>query len=111
MFGLELFFDVNGRQNWDRTTGIYNSRDAALIMAYQLAINEAAELMELSNGTMWFEVCVNFEVTDTYASDILKLGTIFPVAVLCYDHAPWDRENDCDIKIATGYTITNYSTK
>ena len=111
MFGLELFCNDNGCMYLGKDTCIYNSHDAALVAAYRSAINEATELMKCSNSTMWFEVCIDFEVTDTYASDILELGTIFPVAVLCYDHAPWDRENDCDIKIVTGYTITNYGTE
>jgi hypothetical protein len=48
---------------------------------------------------------MDFEVTNTYADKCLELGTVIPVATVCYDHALWDRENDCDIEVLTGYMI------
>lgn len=108
MFKLKIYCDDGGRkQYWDRGVDTYETYDKALIACFESAVCEAHESMEsCGEYGFWFEVEPHFEVTDAcYVSSIVELGTVFPVAVVCYDHAPWDRENDCDIKVITGYMI------
>ena len=106
MFKLKIYCnDVDNQQYWDDGCGVYETYDKALISCYQNALEETQGLMNTSYGLCWFEVNDYFEVTDTYANEFVELGTIFPVAVVYYDKAPWDREHDCDIKIVTGYEI------
>lgn len=106
MFKLKIFCnDGDSQQYWDDGIGVYETYDKALIACYKNALDETQELMMYQDGCCWFEVNTDFEITDTYVNKCLELGTIIPVAVICYDHAPWDRENDCDIEILTGYTI------
>lgn len=106
MFKLRLFCnELDGYQYWEDGSGPYETHDKALIACYESALQEAGSLMESSDYGAWFEVEMDFEVTDTYETEELKNTSYFPVAVIYYDHAPWDRENDCDIKIVTGYTI------
>ena len=106
MFKLRIYCnDGELCQYWEDGNGTYETYDKALIACYENAISEAQELMMDADGSCWFEVNIDFEITDTYASRHLEVGTIIPVATICYDHAPWDRENDCDIKVITGYVI------
>lgn len=105
MFKLKIFCNDGNVQYWDEGVGIYKTYDQALIACYNNALEESKELMFNGNVDNWFEVCENFEVTDTYATEKLPLGTVFPVATIHCDKAPWERENDCEIKILTGYDI------
>ena len=105
MFKLRIYCNDGNVQYWDDGVGEYETYDKALIACYENAIQEVQELMGTSNDCNWYEVNIDFEVTETYASTEVELGTVFPVATVYYDHAPWDRENDCDITIVTGYDI------
>lgn len=91
---------------WDDGIDAFETYDKALIAAYQSALEVAQDMnANLGEDGWWFEVEKDFEVTDTYVNEVVTLGTVFPVALVAYDHAPWDRENDCDIVIQTGYLI------
>ena len=106
MFKLKIFCnDGDEFQYWEDGNGTYETYDKALIACYENALQEVQSLMMDEDGYRWFEVNVNFEITDTYVNKCLELGTIIPVATVYYDHAPWDRENECDIEIITGYMI------
>lgn len=106
MFKLKIYCnDGKNQQWWEDGIGKYETYAEALIVCYENALQETQELMFSSNYYNWFEVERDFEVTDTYANEVVELGTLFPVATIHYDHAPWDRENDCDISIVTGYDI------
>lgn len=106
MFKLKIYCNDGDIQYWEDGNGTYETYDKALIACYGNALQETQSLiMGSSNGCPWFEVNADFEITDTYVNECLELGTIIPVATVCYDHAPWDRENDCDIEIVTGYLI------
>lgn len=107
MFKVKIFSDTgHGEQCWKDDTSEYETYDKALIDCYNSAIYDTNYLMSCSDINNWFEVSVDFEVTKNYITDVLKedIG-FFPVAVIYYDKAPWDRDNDCDIKIVTGYLI------
>lgn len=98
--------DGNGKKYWEDGVAEYDTYDKALISCYNSSLQEARDLMIDSDGDRWFETDTLFEITDSYhIRGILALGTIFPVVTLYYDKAPWDRENDCDIRIVTGYSI------
>lgn len=106
MFKLKIFCnDGNSVRYWEDGIGTYETYDKALIACYENALHETQELMMTSNEYNWFEVDMDFEVTEAYETEELKDVTLFPVATVYYDHAPWDRENDCDIEIITGYAI------
>ena len=76
-------------------------------VSFKAGINpqKVVDLMSDADKNRWFEVEENFEVTETYTNENLELGTVFETATVYYDHAPQDRENDCDIQIVTGYMI------
>ena len=97
--------DEESGQYWEDGIGTYETFDKALIACYENALHEVQELMMTSDYHNWFEVDMDFEVTEAYATELLKDVVFFPVATVYYDHAPWDRENDCEIKIVTGYAI------
>ena len=106
MFKLKIFCnDGNGKWYWEDGCETYETYDKALVACYETALQETQSLMETSDCHNWFEVHKDFEVTETYETDELKDVSLFPVAVAYYDHAPWNRENDCEIKIVTGYAI------
>lgn len=95
-------------QYWEDGVGEYETFDKALIACYENSLQEVYSLMSTSDYYNWFETEMDFEVTDSYyAPNIVELGTVFPVATIYYDKAPWDRENDCDIRIVTGYYIVD----
>lgn len=106
MYKLKIFCnDGNLGQYWEDGIGTYETYDKALIACYENALGEAAELMIASDSFNWFEVERDFEITEAYETEALQAVVFFPVATVHYDHAPWDRENDCDIEIVTGYMI------
>lgn len=112
MYTLNIFCnDLDGEQYWERGLDVYETYDKALIGCYENALHEAQELMMTSDGEAWFEVSVAFEVTEAYETETLKDVSFFPVATVYYDHAPWDRENDCEIRILTGYDIVEVDAK
>ena len=106
MFKLKIYCnDGETSQYWEDGVYTYETYDKALIACYESALSEAADLMMCSDQFSWFEVERNFEITEAYATDLLENVVFFPVATVYYDHAPWDRESDCEIKIVTGYAI------
>lgn len=105
MYKLRIFCNDVDTQWWEDGVYEYETYDKALIACYESSISECSGLMATSDYYTWFEVYPYFEVTEGYANDLVEEGTIFPVVTLFYDHAPWDRENDCDIRIVTGYKI------
>lgn len=105
MFKLRIYCNDGDYQYWEDGNGSYKTYDKALIACYESALEEVKSLMESGNLFNWFEVNRNFEITDDYENERLKGVAFFPVATICYDKAPWYRENDCDIKIITGYDI------
>lgn len=105
MFKLKIYCNDGDIQYWEDGIGTYETYDKALIACYGNALQEARELMMDSNVHNWFEVDMDFEVTEAYQNEALKDIVFFPVATIFYDHAPWDRENDCHIEIITGYDI------
>ena len=106
MFKLKIYCnDGNRKQYWENGIGEYETYDKALIACYKDALQEAKSLMMNADRDRWFEVEEDFEVTETYTNENLELGTLFETATVYYDHAPQDRENDCDIQIVTGYRI------
>jgi len=90
---------------WDWGIGTYETREEALLSAYGSALQEASGLMENSDYNNWYEVsdCGNehFEIEE-FVEDI-----VFDIDVTWYSNAPWDRENDCDIQLLTGYKIVD----
>ena len=106
MFNLKIYCnDGKDYQYWEDGMGTYETYDKALIACYENALQEVQSLMDTSDYYHWFEVNINFEVTEAYETEKLKDISFFPAAVIYYDHAPWDRENDCNIEIITGYKI------
>lgn len=106
MFKLKIFCDDGELgQYWEDGNGTYETYDKALIACYENALSEASGLMIDSDLFNWFEVERDFEITEAYATELLKDVVFFPVATVYYDRAPWVRENDCEIKIVTGYDI------
>ena len=105
MFKLKIYCNDIDVQYWDDGIGTYETYDKALIACYENALQEVQNLMETSDYYNWFEVDMDFEVTEAYENEALKDTAFFPVATIYYDHAPWDRENDCHIEIITGYAI------
>lgn len=106
MFKLQIYCDDgNNKHYWEDGVGTYETYDKALVACYENAIDETAELMSDTKLFGWFEVYKAFEITEAYETDALKDVAFFPVATIFYDHAPWDRDFDCDIKIVTGYNI------
>lgn len=91
---------------WGTTSPVHKTHDEALVACFRDALEEAQGLNECCGEEgYWLEVETDFEITSGYENDCVELGTVFPVAVVMYDHAPWDRENDCKIDIVTGYLI------
>lgn len=105
MFKLRIYCNDGDTRYWEDGIGTYETYDKALIACYENALQETESLMELGNLFNWFEVNRNFEITEAYENETLKDVAFFPVATIRYDKAPWDRENDCDIEIITGYDI------
>lgn len=106
-FRLRAYCDDGAMgKSWDDGVDTFETYDKALIAAYRSALEVAQDMnANLGENGWWFEVEKDFEVTGTYANEVVMLGTVFPVALLAYDHAPWNRENDCGIVIQTGYLI------
>lgn len=106
MFKLKIYCnDGDGMQYWENGNSTYETYDKALISCYENALDEAEGLMSTSDCHNWFEVNCNFEITEAYKNELLEDVMYFPVATVYYDHAPWDRTNDCRIEIVTGYII------
>lgn len=108
MFKLKTYCnDGDMGKYWEDGVDVFKTHDEALLSCFRTALEEARGLMETSGESdNWFEVETDFEVTGEYhTGGFVETGTVFPVAVVFYDHAPWDRENDCDIQIVTGYAI------
>ena len=105
MFKLKIYCNDGDYQYWEDGVGEYETYDKALLACYQNAIQETQSLMGTSDYFNWFEVNENFEITEAYKNETLKDVVFFPVATVHYDHEPWNRENDCDITIITGYAI------
>jgi hypothetical protein len=106
MFKVKIYCnDGENQQWWEDGYGEYETYAEALIACYEASLQEVQDLMFDGSCDNWFEIEKELEVTDIFANEIVELGTVFPVATMHYDHAPWDRENDCDIKIFTGYDI------
>lgn len=105
MYKIKIYCNDGDVQYWEDGVGTYETYDKALIACYGNALQETKSLMEDADRDRWFEAEENFEVTETYVNKELELGTIFETATVYYDHAPNDRENDCDIQIVTGYQI------
>lgn len=104
MFKIKIYCNDNGKEYWEDSVGTYKTYDKALISCFRNALQEASNLMQTSDGDVWFEAEECFEVTEGYVTEILN-EEIFDVATICYDHPPYDRENDCHIHIVTGYLI------
>ena len=105
MFKLKIYCNDGDCQYWEDGVGIYETYEHALLMCYKAALQETQSLMETSNYYNWFEVNEDFEITGTYKNEALKDVPFFPVATVRYDKAPWDREDDCNIEIITGYDV------
>lgn len=107
MYKLRIYCNdgLSQKEYWEDGNDTYETYDKALIACYENAIDEAAELMSDSELVGWFEVYKAFEITEPYETDALKDIAFFPVAIICYDCPPWDRDFDCDIRIVTGYEI------
>ena len=105
MYKIMAYCNDKDSEYFDELDGTYDTFNDACLMAFRCAISETQSLMETANGLEWFEVCEYFEITDTYYTPKLETIDYFEVAVLRYDKAPWDRINDCDISIVTGYKI------
>ena len=105
MYKLKIYCNDGDAQYWEDGIGTYETYDKALIACYGNALQEVESLMMNGNDYHWFEVNMDFEITESYVNELLENVEYFPVATVHYDHAPWDRENDCDIEIVTGYDI------
>lgn len=105
MFKLKIYCNDGDIQYCEDGNGTYETYDKALIACYENALQETKSLMDTSDYYNWFEVENDFEITETYENEQLKDIPFFHVATIYYDHAPWDRENDCHIEIITGYMI------
>ena len=105
MYKIKIYCNDGDVQYWEDGMGTHETYDKAFIACFENALQETQCLMETADGEKWFEVNEYFEVTETYKNKELELGTVFETATVYYDHAPYDRENDCDIQIVTGYKI------
>ena len=106
MFKLRIYCnDDDCNQYWKDSAEEYETYDKALIACYENALHKVQSLMQSSDFYNWFEVEMDFEITEPYVNALLEDVIFFPVSVIHYDKAPWDRENDCDIKLFTGYDI------
>lgn len=113
MYQLKIYYDDgNGNKRWEDGVGNYETYDKALVACFRNALQKTQDLMSTSDGAAWFEVEDAFEVTEPYRNEVIcqVLGAdhhnhFFEAAVTRYDHAPYDRENDCDIRLVTGYLI------
>ena len=105
MFKIKIYCNDGDVKYWEDGVGTYETYDKALISCYKNALQEVKSLMIDADRDRWFEVEENFEVTEHYVNEQLKDISFFEVATIYYDHAPQDRENDCDIQIVTGYMI------
>lgn len=106
MFKIKIYCnDGNGKIYWEDGIVTYKTYNEALIACYKNALQESKALMMDADRDRWFEVEETFEITEPYENELLKDVTFFETATICYDHAPQDRENDCDIQIVTGYMI------
>lgn len=90
---------------WDWSLNVFETRDKALVAAFSNALEEVADRMLDSDCSNWYEAsdCLNehFEIADFV--DVIY----FDVDVTWYSRAPWDRENDCDIQLVTGYKVVD----
>lgn len=100
MYKVRKYDGVIGQ--WRENNTKHKTKDKAVIDCYESALLEAAALTQ-EEGYGWFEVEKDFEITDAYMCKELEGVVFFPVAVVYYDKAPWDRENDCEISIVSGY--------
>lgn len=107
MFKLRIYCnDGDNQRYWEDGIDAYETYEKALNACYETALQETQSLMMTSDYYNWFEVNIDFEITEAYENEVLgKDVAFFPAAVIHYDKAPWDRENDCDIEIITGYDI------
>ena len=105
MYRIRLYCDDIATKYWDNIDFKYGSYNEALVACYEHALTEAHSLMETSDINNWYEVNTNFEITEAYENELIRGVPFFPVAIIQYDKAPWDRENDSNIKIVTGYDI------
>lgn len=105
MFKLKIYCNDGDIQYWEDGNGTYETYDKALIACYENALDEAQSLMGNADLLGWFEVVRDFEITEAYENEELKDVVFFPVTTVYYDHAPWDRDFDCEIQIVTGYEI------
>ena len=106
MFKVKIYCNDRNYEYWEYGRGEYETYGEALIDCYENALEEVHSLMENSDDHNWFEVNNNFEITEDYKSELLSEdGLVFPVATVYYDHAPYDRMNDCHIEVITGYLI------
>ena len=80
----------------------FNSRKDAEEAMLTFAKMECDDLNKEGNKNgNYFEVG---EFEEVYASDGTAYPS-FPISVLWYDKAPDDRENDCEIRVVTGYEV------
>lgn len=101
MFKLRMLCNfVDGGSYWKDEDAEYETRDEALIECCRRSTAEVYHLMSGSNDNNWFEVVFDYESVSN-----ASLSTVYPVATIWCDKAPWDRENDCDIRVVTGYDI------
>ena len=105
MFKLRIYCNDGDYKYWEDGNETYDTYDKALIACYENALDEAQELMADPHLLGWFEIYKAFEITEPYINEHIKDVVFFPVAVINYDHAPWDRDFDCEINIVTGYNI------
>ena len=106
MFKLRIYRnDGDNQRYWEDGIELFETYDKALSACQKNAIDETAELMSDPHLYGWFEIYSDFEITEVYETGALKDIVFFPVATIYYDHAPWDRDFDCEIKIVTGYDI------
>lgn len=105
MFRLRIFCNDGDKCYWENGNGTYETYQEALLACYGNSIQEVNEFMHDNDSDIWWETNEYFEVTDTYMCQELEGINFFPVATVSYDHAPNDRENDCDIQIVTGYYV------
>lgn len=102
MFKIKIYCNDNGKYYWEDGVETYETYDKALISCFRNALQESKDL---SSEYGYFEAEADFEVTESYQNEELEIGTVFDTATVYYDHAPYDRENDCDIQIVTGYKV------
>jgi hypothetical protein len=98
--------DANGVKYWKNDNVSYETYDKALIVCFEQSLREAQYLMRESNYENWVEVERDLAVTEGYLTGGIEEELYYlPIATVHYDHAPWDRENDCEITVITGYDI------